>query len=397
MVKGILLETKGPFAVVLTADGRFVRIILTTKNRTLGQEVTGRELRLPSLKQGLAVASVLLVIMVGLWAKMLINPAVAYVALDINPSLELAVNEAGLVIKAQGLDQEGKDLLAKVNPKNLEIYQAVELLVEGAAQNHYLNDTNNVVLTTVTPVKEDVVVVDEGKLQTAVQKQAEKLPTSVKVVSQKATLQEHQEAVNKGLSVGRYLIHRGSVDKGEKVSLEEAKSKGLGQLEKEKGIKLEQLLPRAKHESKVTVAPPKEKQEKSLNNKKGEAGQAKDEQDKSKSKSQDKISPGQLKKQQETKPVPKRPEVEDKVTSPATSFDKKDNEQRRDDRRHGRWEEQENTKQPDKKLNRGQENNQREREQDRNKDQGKDKKQDKDKGKDKDKDKNKDKDKRDKD
>ena len=366
MVKGILLETKGPFGVVMTADGRFARILLTTMNRTLGQEVTGREIRLPSLKQGLAVASVLLVLMVGLWAKIMINPAAAYVALDINPSLELAVNDAGMVIEAQGLDQEGIDLLEKVNPEKLEIYQAVALLVEGAAQSQYLNDINNVVLTTVTPVKDNVAAVDEAKLQTVVKQLAAKLPAPVKVVTQQATIKEHQEAVNKGLSVGRYLIHQSSSDKGKKVTLEEVKSKGLGQLEKEKGIKLEQLLPHARFASKEAMAPSKEamapsikeKQRKAVPSKQKEVKNPKAAEDKDKY--QDKLSPGQLKKRQETKKVEEKPEVNNKVKTPSSedkedrdSDDEEDYKQRRDDRRQGYWEDKGDAKHPGKKPNHG--------------------------------------------
>lgn len=366
MVKGILLQMKGPFGVVMTTDGRFVRVLLTTKDRTPGQEVEGRELRLPSFRQGLAVASVLLVLMVGLWAKIMINPAVAYVAMDINPSLELAVNDVGLVIGAKGLDQEGKDLLEKVHPEKLEIYRAVEMLVEGAAQNHYLNDINNVVLTTVTPIKENTMVVDEEKLQRAVKKKAEKLPTPVKVVTQKATIKEHKEADEQGLSVGRYLIHRGSSGKGKEVSIEELKSKGLGQLEKEKGIKLEQVLPQANFKGKVWITPSDKKQ----------VAKPISDQDKG------------VKKQQEKKNVQNKSEVDIKAMKPSREEKESDDEDqdqdddnqdqdddndndkmRRDDRRHGHLYDNENDEKSDKKQTNGSDKGNK----DKWKDKGKDK------------------------
>ncbi len=323
MVKGILLQLKGPFGVVMTADGRFVRVFVTTKDCIPGQEVEGRELTLPSLKQGLAVASILLILLTGLWANFRINPAVAYVALDINPSLELAVNDTGVVIGAKGLDQDGRDLLAKVHPKKLEIYRAVELLVEGAAQSHYLNDRNNVVLTTVTSIKENAVVIDEEKLQLAVKKKAEKLTTPVKIVSQEATAKEHKEANHRGLSVGRYLIYQGSSHKGKEVSIEEVKTKGLGQLEKEKGIRLEQMVPQANFKGKVWITPVAKKQV-------------------------EHPAPTKAKgmKKQEPKNVQDKPKADSKVMKPIR--DEKDNKRRPEDRRHNRLNDPKNDKKFDK-------------------------------------------------
>lgn len=248
MVKGILLQKKGPTGVVMTPDGRFVRVLLNRNQRTLGQEVAGTELTFPSLLQGVAVASILiLVCVIGLWAKMMPGSAAAYVALDINPSLELAVDNEGKVINAEGLDDEGRDLLKKIDPKNLEVYQAVELLVEGASRYHYLNDTNNVVLATVTPTKQNQKVVDEEKLEAAVNQTVARHTTiPVKVVTERATVQQHKQASKQGVSVGRYLIHQGSAKQGTQISIEEVKKKGLGQLEKEKGIEIQLLLPHPK-------------------------------------------------------------------------------------------------------------------------------------------------------
>ncbi|SHF07419.1 hypothetical protein SAMN02745133_01757 [Desulforamulus putei DSM 12395] len=256
VIKGILVQTKGPVGVVMTPDGRFVRVLLRKNHRTLGQEVTGIELKFPSLLQGGAVASVLiLVCIIGLWAKMMPASAAAYVALDINPSLELAVDNKGTVMKATGLDEDGRQLLKKVPPEKLEVYQAVELLVAGAARYHYLNDTNNVVLATVTPARENTTVVDEEKLAATVNHTVTALNTPVKVITERATVEEHKLAGQKGVSVGRYLIHQGSSKQGARISLDEVKNKGLGQLEKEKGIEIQHVLPHAKFKGQEDLKP----------------------------------------------------------------------------------------------------------------------------------------------
>ncbi len=241
MVKGLLIRARGPLGIIMTSEGRFVRIILGAKSRCLGQEVQGRELKVPSLAQTMAVASVILVLLVGLWANSSLKPAAAaYVALDINPSIELSVNASGQVIRAQGLDPEGVLLLKKVHPEQLEIYKAVAVLVEGAVQYQYLNDVNDVVLVTITPAEgQQPVAIKQEKIEASVNQAVTALPTPVKVITGVATPEEHREAGQKGISVGRYLIYREILQQGGDLSLEEVKTKGLGQLEKEKNIQLQ--------------------------------------------------------------------------------------------------------------------------------------------------------------
>lgn len=251
-IKGILLQKKGPIGILLTSEGQFVRVLLTGKNNILGQEILG--LKYPSLIQGMAVASVFVVLFIGIWSKFFISPAAAaYVALDINPSVELAVNDSGTVIKASGLNKSGMALLEKVTPKEMEIYQAVETLLKEAVKCNYLNNNNNVVLATVIPSTTNQTVVDQDKLESTVQISVAELPAPVKVVTERATEQEHRLAEQQGLSVGRYLIYQGSSQRGGKIGLDDLKTKGLGELEKEKGVEIQQYLPHPRAKAKIEI------------------------------------------------------------------------------------------------------------------------------------------------
>ncbi|ABO50818.1 hypothetical protein Dred_2308 [Desulforamulus reducens MI-1] len=252
-VKGILVQKKGPLGVLMTSEGRFIRVMLIGKDNSLGQEIPGYELKHPSLTQSIAAASVLIVLLMGIWSQFFINTAAAYVALDINPSIELTVNDSGTVIEVKGLNEDGNELLEKVTPKKMQVYKAVESLVEEAAKCNYLNSNNNVILATVIPTKEKRTVVEQDKLETTVQLAVAQLPTPIKIVIESATEQEHSVASQNGVSVGRYLIHQGSAQRGGNISLDDLKKKGLGQLEKEKGIEIQQYLPHPKMNGKVEI------------------------------------------------------------------------------------------------------------------------------------------------
>jgi len=139
--------------------------------------------------------------------------------------------------------------LQRIKLDKPEVYRAIALLVQGAAAEHYLNEKNNVVLATVTPSSK-VAVVDEEKLQALVSDTVASLPLPVKVITGEATPGDRKEAAANGISVGRYLIYKESARQGGKISIEDLKTKGLGQLEKEKGIEIQQLLPKPKYKMK---------------------------------------------------------------------------------------------------------------------------------------------------
>lgn len=332
MAKGLLIQRKGPVGTVMTPEGRFIRVFLRNGSYSLGQEVQGIEIKFPSFIQGVVAAAVLLVMVVGIWSNLLANPAAAYVALDINPSLELTVNSSGKVIKVVGLDEDGQQLLKQVTPKDKELYQAVGLLVQGAAKYHYLNETNNVVLTTVTPAVEAETVVDKEKLQSVVQQTVATLPIQVKIVTEQASLEEHEQASQRGVSVGRYLIHKNSTKQGQVITLDEVKHTGLGQLEKEKGIQIELVLPNAKCQVKSKNA---KKAEIKSDNKKTQTETVIEQGQKSNSNNIKVMSPGQSKKNNQAEQ--NNTSVDIKESTPSNDKDDgehdNDNAERRESRR----------------------------------------------------------------
>lgn len=243
VAKGLLIQSRGPLGVIMIPEGRFIKVLLSGPNRSLGQEVYGRELRVPSLAGLLIAASVLLLIFIGAWSKMVSPAAAAYVALDINPSVELAVDKSGKVIKATGLDEDGTQLLAKVTTNRLDIYLAIRELVLEATDSNYINKTNNVVLVTVSPAEAEIEgVIDEGRLSASVKSSIIGSSVPVNVVVGRATSKERESAEKQGVSTGRYLIYKESSKKDNKVTVEDIKKKGLGQLEKENGVSIRELM-----------------------------------------------------------------------------------------------------------------------------------------------------------
>jgi len=74
--------------------------------------------------------------------------AYAYVGIDINPSIELALNKKGIIIGSRGLDDEGKELLEKINIKKMDSVEGVKQIIAKTIDMNYLdkNESNEITL-----------------------------------------------------------------------------------------------------------------------------------------------------------------------------------------------------------------------------------------------------------
>lgn len=90
-----------------------------------------------------AVCAALLVCLLcgGYWQNLYFTPS-AYIDLDINPSVELTVNSLGRVIASGAYNEEGEEILQRVNLRHAKYNKAVEsLLAEMDAAGYFSADT----------------------------------------------------------------------------------------------------------------------------------------------------------------------------------------------------------------------------------------------------------------
>src|SRR5690554_5865583 len=72
---------------------------------------------------------------------------VAYISLDINPSVELGVNALNKVVSVEGINEEGKEILQGKSLINVEVTDALSQLVDSAADKNYINDDGSTVIS----------------------------------------------------------------------------------------------------------------------------------------------------------------------------------------------------------------------------------------------------------
>lgn len=211
-IKGVVLEVNKHSCIIMTPEGKFQRVPIPNQPVKPGAEITCHQSNLSHswLKSG-AIAAILTLFLFGFSLYQTMLPtAVAYVSLDINPSIEMGVDKNSQVIKAKGLNDEGDNLLKLVSLKNKNVYLAIEELIAASIENNYLDpDQENLVFAAVTNETDaGTTVVEEELVYDTITRSAAKTPqVPVKVLVTEAKPEVQKEAQKNGVSTGKYLLY----------------------------------------------------------------------------------------------------------------------------------------------------------------------------------------------
>ncbi|MEW6173709.1 MAG: hypothetical protein AB1510_11720 [Bacillota bacterium] len=250
--KGILLEKNGA-DVVFTTEGDFCFVPASAAQ--IGSEVPVTY-RFPVWWRTLAMAAAIAFFFIGFGLyRFLVPTPCAYVALDINPSLELGIDRQARVLKVNLLNEDARKMAEGVNLRGRPVTEAIDVLLDKAEELHYLaKNKSGVVMVTLVPVKKNVAVPGTKELAEVAARHIQKADLPVKVVVSSGQSDIRAEARRAGLSSGRYALKIGGNNSGRAVTVQELKSEGLAQFEATKKVSVEQLL-RAGHQEGIVVMP----------------------------------------------------------------------------------------------------------------------------------------------
>ncbi|HEY9063079.1 MAG TPA: AbfB domain-containing protein [Pseudobacteroides sp.] len=162
----------------------------------------------------------------------------AYVDVDINPSLELEIDNAGNVIRLVPLNEDAKSLAKKLKVSNVSVYKAIEnILVEvkknknmGSAEKNYI-----LISSTLNNKNEsDEYKNEKDKLDTLMNsmkiKLQQKEKNQINVYLVQANKDERKDAQREGISAGRYVLYNKYKNLGSNFSVEDAKKINVNDL-----------------------------------------------------------------------------------------------------------------------------------------------------------------------
>lgn len=223
MRKGIIMEMDDAFLTLLTPEGEFLRSKRQNQPYSIGEEinffpfVSGqpahsfhllRKIYKPKI---LLTAVAALLIFIGSIIPMYQNnKAYAYMSIDANPSIELAVNKKMQVIEVKGFNKEGKKIITKLKDwEKTDVSEVAQSILTEIKSAGLINNREQVIISTVRTKQ------PEKKVERELQKNLDEIKANItnkkiELTVLKATKKEQEKAHELGITAGKYKENQSS-------------------------------------------------------------------------------------------------------------------------------------------------------------------------------------------
>jgi len=208
--KGIVLSVTKRHITLLTPEGEFVR-----RNRDNGVYEIGDEVTIIPVERTFPISSKKIAV-IGTFASacllffsiIAVQPSThvsAYMTIDVNPSVEIGVDDDLDVIELKGLNDEGKRVVKELGVwENKELSNVTENIVTKTKELGYLKGSTQKIVVSTTMIEKNKKV--NQQLNKELQHMSEQWPINrTKVQVLQATKEERNEAKRQGLSTGKYV------------------------------------------------------------------------------------------------------------------------------------------------------------------------------------------------
>jgi len=248
---GIVLKIKGKKSIIATEDGTFIEIN-TREGMFLGQKIiySQQEIiqkRKNDLSHALpAIASIaaLFILMFSYFKFFYLGAPFAYVDIDINPSMEFAVDNKGIVISEQPLNDEAENLMTGVTYEGKHIENAIVDLIKRSKEHGYLNDDGekDIILISAAIANRKEVNDNDYRITKEIiynlRADLARLNQNIDMRFVEVSADLRKRASKSKLSMGRYLIYEKALQEGKHISLDTISLASLEDLLKENGLGL---------------------------------------------------------------------------------------------------------------------------------------------------------------
>ncbi|CAM4469487.1 hypothetical protein FHS16_004407 [Paenibacillus endophyticus] len=284
MKRGIVVSIHKQHAVVMTADGQFLQAPIQGTPQ-LGEEIIfeavykkTRNVK-PAYWYGSAAAILLVFILPLLFfIQRDKNPVVAYVSMDINPSVELGVDENGKVRELRALNADGENIIKGLPFDGINVENVASSLLEKAKTSHYLDTPNkdifitSVLLSDASALKLDYESILTGKVDEALRLLLNNLTdeaATANITTMSIPNEVREEAAINGISSGKMAVYLMAKEEGYSLEIEQLKQQSIDKAtEPVGGVKtiVDNAQDKSKEKLKELVAKEKKEKAKQQNN-----------------------------------------------------------------------------------------------------------------------------------
>lgn len=257
MNKGVVMEIAARHLVVLTADGQFLKLRRRSEHYDIGDEISLSE---PSVKRWQKSASqwaaasiaAMLIGVLALWSGVSLwgnNPSIAaYVNVDINPSMEFAVDGEQKVIEARGLNLEGIRIVKDLDFENKPLVHVIVQLMTLVDKEQYLSPylqqgTGSIMITSTVVGDERAPQMDTNEMTLAVEKTVHEYMEShhpesadtLNVAKAQATQELRETARQQGVSAGKATLKQIAEEQGKPIEWKTLQETNISDIVQELG------------------------------------------------------------------------------------------------------------------------------------------------------------------
>lgn len=244
MKRGVVMSIHKQYAVVMTADGQFLQAPIQGTTQ-IGEEVTFEEefkkrvIQRPIYWYGSAAALILILFVPLLFFMQRDSQSVvAYVSMDINPSVELGVDENEKVRELRALNEDGEVIIKGLKYAGIHVEEVAASILERAKGSHYLDTPNKDIFITSVLLDDNFASkgdfeniltgkVDEKLRMLLAQLEAEAATATITTLSLPNEVRE--EAAINGISSGKMAVYLMAKDEGYSIELEQLKKQSIDQ------------------------------------------------------------------------------------------------------------------------------------------------------------------------
>ncbi|MDF2670344.1 MAG: RsgI [Paenibacillus sp.] len=250
MNKGIVMEKSEAHLVVLTPDGDFKQVPRQQRNCEVGEEILftlrRKRFKYPILTFIASISAAILVCILafnGITPHLGgIKPIVAYVTLDINPSVELGIDAKRQVLDVRGLNDDGVILIEqlKYRGKSLDAVTR-ELLDRVESKGIWSSGKGDIIISSSKAF--EAAAIDEFEVGQAIKQSVDEhiqanhpsTQSAIHVASVVAPVEIRQAAETEGVSAGKYALYLNAKNNGSSVTIDEIKTQSIHKIAEDRG------------------------------------------------------------------------------------------------------------------------------------------------------------------
>ena len=153
----------------------------------------------PGLQKRFAIIFMALIIVAGVSGYLLVKTPVSYISIDVNPSIELALNRFDRVVSVTAYNAEGEEVIKDLPLKGKIYTSAIDTIVESKTMDIYLTENSELIFTIAAKSSH------ENKINTGIKNRCVHPGHSSQSVTTDTGIV--QDAHNCGLSIGKYYAY----------------------------------------------------------------------------------------------------------------------------------------------------------------------------------------------